>query len=147
MSVSVVEGTVTEAVKTRTKPFARYRVLTIARRDGGMEQIKGPVAASAIGEHLVPGAEGRFYLFRAIDHGGVHGIRLGDGTEIYAYPGNNIRLFILVIVIAIAWIAVSVLNDKLPLLAVGMIVLGAVGVVLTSKSKSETRRQFESDRS
>lgn len=147
MSVSVVDGTVIEAVKTRTKPFARYRMLTIARRDGGIERIKGPVAASAIGERLVPGAEGRFYLFKAIDHGGVHGIRLGDGTEIYAYPGNNIRLFVLAIVIAIAWIAISVMNDKLPLLAVGMIVLGAVGVVLTSKSKNETRRQFESDRS
>ena len=146
MSVSIVDGTVTEAVKTRTEPFARYSMLTISRASGGTKQIKGPVAASVIAERLVAGAEGRFYLFKAIDHQGIHGIRLTDGTELYAYPGNNLRLFVMATVIAIAWIAISVVRDKLPLFAVLLLVVGTVGTVLSRKSKVETRQQFDADR-
>lgn len=146
MSVSIVDGIVTEAVKTRTKPFTRYSVLTISRSGGGTKQIKGPMVANVIAERLGPGAEGRFYLFKAIDHQGIHGIRLTDGTEIYAYPGSNLRLFVLATVVAIAWIVVSVLNDKLPLLAVLLFVGNVIGIVLTSKNRDETRRQFDADR-
>ena len=146
MSVSIVDGTVTEAIKTRATPFARFSVLTISRTDGGTEQIKGPVASTAVGERLVPGAQGRFYLFKAFDHQGVHGIRLADGTEIYSYPGNNLRLFVMATVVAIAWIAISVVNDKLPLFAVLLLILGTVGTFLSRKSKVETKQQFDADR-
>lgn len=146
MSVSIVDGTVTEAVRTKTKPFAQFSTLTISRTDGGTERIKGPVAATEIGERLVPGAEGRFYLFKAFDHQGVHGIRLADGTDLHAYPGNNIRLFVMAMVIAAAWIAISVLNDKLPLFAVLLFVGSVIGFVLTRRTRNETRRQFDADR-
>jgi hypothetical protein len=148
MSVDFIDGTVVEApVKIRRKPFVRYDHIVFARPDGGTQRIDNPIAASAIAAAIVPGAQGRFYLYKTIDMKGIHGVRLADGTALHAYPGNNEWIFGILLAVNIAWIAMRLARDgSVPILALLMIALGVTGLVLTRSSRAETRRQFDSDR-
>jgi hypothetical protein len=147
MSVNFIDGTVIEApVKVRRKPFVRYDRIVFARPDGGTQRVDKLTAASAIAAVIVPGAQGRFYLYKTIDMKGIHGVRLADGTTLHAYPGNNEWIFGILLAVNVAWIAVRLaLDGSVPILALLMIALGITGLVLTRSSRAETRRQFDGD--
>ena len=42
-----------------------------------------------VADALKPGTRGRFYLYTAIDHRGIHGVRTADGREIYGFGKQN----------------------------------------------------------
>lgn len=147
MSVDFIDGTVVEApVKIRRKSFVRYDHIVFARPDGGTQRIDKLNAANAIAAAIVPGARGRFYQYKTIDLKGIHGVRLADGTALYAYPGNNEWIFGILLAVNVAWIAVRLaLDGSVPILALLVIALAITGLVLTRSSRAESRRQFDGD--
>ena len=38
-----------------------------------------------------PGTSGRFYLYTAIDHRGIHGVRDDEGRSAFAFPRSTKR--------------------------------------------------------
>lgn len=147
MSVHVIEGKVVEApVKFSRRGIVRFEHLTLARTDGQTERIAKPVTTAELAEAIVPGAEGRFYLYKVLDVRGIHGVRLADGTALYAYPGQNVRIFLLVVVMSLAWLALRFFDrGDLPILGLILFAFGAVGYFLTHSNRAETLRQFEGD--
>ena len=147
MSVSVLDGKVLEApVKFSRKGVVRYKYIEFERPGGGTERIAKPVTTDAVAELIAPGAEGRFYLYKVLDVKGIHGVRLAGGAERYAYPGNNAVIFLVVLAVSVAWLALRIFGfGDVPLLGVLMFGLGAVGYFLTRSNRAETKRQFDGD--
>jgi hypothetical protein len=147
MSVSVVEGRVVEApVKSRRKALVRFDHVDFEHRDGRTERFAKLVGLAEVADAVRPGAEGRFYLFKTIDVKGIHGVRLADGTERFAYPRNNLLAFGLSIPVALAWITVKLFDSGgVPLLGLFLLGLGGVGFSLTWTNRVEARRQFDAD--
>jgi hypothetical protein len=147
MSVSVIEGRVLEApIKVRRKAFVRFTHIAFEHPDGRTERIAKVVTSNEIADCIAPGAEGRFYMFKTLDVGGMAGVRLTDGTERYAFPGNNLMAFGITILVALAWVALRVFGyGDVPLLGVFLLGLGVVGFVMTRKSRTESRGQFDAD--
>jgi hypothetical protein len=147
MSVSVIEGRVLEApIKVRRKAFVRFAHIDFQHPDGRTERIAKVVTSNEIADCIAPGAEGRFYMFKVIDVGGMAGVRLTDGTGRFAYPGNNLKAFGIAGAVAFAWIAVRVFGyGDLPLLGVFLLGFGVVGFIMTRKNRAESRGQFDAD--
>src|SRR5687767_7625785 len=111
MSVSQVDGKVLAVlVKFNRRGVVRLDHIELERPDGRTERIAKPVVAGEVAELIAPGAEGRFYLYKVLDVKGVHGVRLADGTERYAYPGNNAVIFLILIAVSVAWLALRLFD-------------------------------------
>ncbi|MDT9600578.1 hypothetical protein [Sphingosinicella rhizophila] len=149
MSTSIVEGVVEEAKLKRARGgISIFDHIRFQLDDGGTRTINKAVVAKDVAEKLTPGSRGRFYLFTAFDLKGVHGVRSADGASVYGFPGNNEKVFILLGIVNILWIAFRVAVDgQVPFLAVGLIILAIVGYVLMSKGRREARKQFDDDES
>ena len=90
MGVSIVDGTLEEVVIRRHRKQASvYERLMFRLPDGSKKTWTKAVVAGDLVPLLTPGTSGRFYLYTAIDHRGVHGVRLDDGRELYAYSKLN----------------------------------------------------------
>ncbi len=147
MPTSMIDGTVEEAdVRTDRAGVKIFRCIRFRLNDGSEHTIEKAVTTKAVGDELVPGASGRFYLFKAFDIKGVHGVRMADGRAVHGFPGNNQRIFLLAGIVAVLWNAILIATrDSISLLAVAMIVLSVVGWYFTSKGKREAQAQFEGD--
>lgn len=146
MSTSMIEGSV-EAVDIRMSraKVIFYRTITFRRADGGREIIPKLAVHPDVAAHLTPGSSGRFFLFKTFDAKGLHGVRLPDGTAKYVYPGSNSGIFLMLLIVNALWCAFMIYaEDRLPFLAVPLMILGIVGLVLTRRSMAETKAQFES---
>ena len=148
MGTSVIDGTV-EAVQLKRKRagIAIFDTIQFRQNDGTSRTIKKSVSTQAVADQLAPGTAGRFYLFNTFDLKGVHGVRRTDGTAVYGFPGTgNRKLFLIIGVINLAWIALRLATEgDLPLLGVGLVILGVVGYVLMGKGASEAQAQFDND--
>lgn len=147
MSVSVIDGKVIEApITVRRKMIVRYGHIAFERRDGRTERIGKVVAAGGMAEVVAPGAEGRFYLYEVLGGKGIHGVRLADGTERYAYPGNNLWVFGILALVSLAWMTFLLLAEgDFPLAVLLALGIGALGFALVQSNRAAARRQFESD--
>jgi len=147
MPTSMIDGTVEEAdVRTDRAGVKIFRCIRFRLNDGSEHTIEKVVTTKAVGDEIVPGASGRFYLFKAFDIKGVHGMRTADGGAVHGFPGNNQRIFLLAGIVAVLWNAILIATrDSISLLAVAMIVLSVVGWYFTSKGKREAQAQFEGD--
>jgi hypothetical protein len=147
MSVSVLDGKVVEApVKFSRKGVVRYAYIEFERPGGGTERIGKLVTTDTVAELIAPGAEGRFYLYKVLDVKGIHGVRLADGTERYAYPGLNAGIFLGVVAMSVIWMALRIFDrGDVPLLGVLLFGFGVVGFFLTRSNRAETKRQFDGD--
>lgn len=147
MSVSVIEGKVIEApVKVRRKAFVRFSHIDFERADGRTQKVGKVVATGELAHLVTPGAEGRFYMYKTIDVTGVAGVRLADGTSHFAYPGNNLKVFGLIIPMSVALVALRLFTgDGLSLLGVALFILGVVGLIVTRNDRAAAQRQFDAD--
>ena len=106
MSTSIIDGTVEEAVAGRSRgSITVYKSIRFQLHDGSSRTITKAVVKNDIAEHLAPGSRARFYLFNAFDIRGIHGVRTPDGRSVYAFPTNNQRLFLILGLVNLAWIA------------------------------------------
>jgi hypothetical protein len=147
MSTSMIDGTVEEAVAGRSRGSVTvFKSIRFQLGDGSSRTVTKAVTRREVADELQPGAKGRFYLFKAFDISGVHGVRTPDGRAVYAFPSSNQKLFVLVGIINLAWIAFKVAVDgEVPMLGVGLVILAIVGWILMGKGQAEAKAQFEGD--
>ena len=147
MSTSMIDGTVEEAVPGRSRgSITVFKSIRFQLSDGSSRTVTKAVTRREVADELQPGAKGRFYLFKAFDISGVHGVRTPDGRAVHAFPGNNQKLFFLVGIINIVWIAFKVAVDgEVPMLGVGLVILAAFGWHFMGKGATEAKRQFDTD--
>lgn len=150
MGTSIIDGTVEEATLKRARSgVAVFSNLRFQSTDGASRTIKNAVTTQAVADELKPGIRGRFYLFTSFDIKGVHGVRRADGRAIYGFPGNNRKIFLILGLINLAWVAfrLFVIQDGVPLLGVALLILAIVGYVLMGKGAREAQAQFDADAS
>ena len=147
MSTSMIDGTVEEAVAGRgTAKFTVFKSIRFQRTDGSSETVTKAVVRKEVADELTPGATGRFYLFKAFDLRGVHGVRTPDGREVYAFPGSNQKIFLVVGIINLLWIVLMLATrGGVPLLGVALLILAVVGWYYMGKGATEAKAQFDGD--
>lgn len=147
MTTSIIDGTVEEAVAGRSRgAITVFKSIRFQLDNGTSRTVTKAVVTQAVADELTPGAKGRFYLFNAFDIRGIHGVRTPDGRSVYAFPGNNRKLFLLLGVINLLWIGFKVgVDGEVPLLGVALLVLAGVGWFFMGKGETEARQQFEGD--
>lgn len=147
MSVSTIDGTLTEIVKGRSSSkFTVFKSLTFRLDDGSTEELKRQVTCPEVAEHLVPGASGRFYAYKALDLKGIHGVRLDNGTSVYAYHMGNMKIFPIMGAVSLAWIILMIfIRDAVPMLGVLTLILAIVGFFVTRRAIEESKAQFDAD--
>jgi hypothetical protein len=149
MSTSTIDGTVAETEVGRSRGgITVFKSIRFELDDGSSRTVTKAVVKQDVANEVTPGARGRFYLFNAFDIRGIHGVRTPDGRAVYAFPGSNQKLFLILGIINLAWIAFKVSVDgELPLLGVALLVLAGVGWHFMGKGAKEASQQFEADSS
>ena len=90
MGTSIIDGTIEEVVLKRRRKLGRSSRRILFRLDDGTTKTWGRRWSGTMSPtHLKPGLKGRFYLYTAIDHRGIHGLRTADGREIYGFGKQN----------------------------------------------------------
>ncbi len=147
MATSTIDGTVEEVVPGRRRGgITVFKSIRFLLDDGSSRTVTKAVVKQSVADELVPGAKGRFYLFKAFDIGGVHGVRTPDGRSIYAFPANNQKLFLVLAILNLLWIAVMIAaRGAVPMLGVALLVLAAVGWYFMGKGQTEAQQQFDGD--
>ena len=148
MGVSIVDGTI-EAVEAgrKNKKHSVFKSIVFREADGANRTIKKAVVAGDVADQIAVGNSGRFYLFTSMDVKGIHAVRKQDGTAVYNFPAKgNAIIFMIMVPVNLAWIALRIVDKgDVPLLGVGLVILGSIGWYLIHKSERETRAQFDAD--
>jgi hypothetical protein len=147
MSTSIIDGTITGAeIKRSRGGITIFKTIAFQRDNGPSQTVRNAVVKQEVADALTPGATGRFYLYNAFDLKGVHGARLPDGRALYAFPTNNQKIFLILGIVNIAWIALMLATrGAVPLLGVAMLILAVVGYIFMSKGAREAKAQFDGD--
>lgn len=148
MTTSIIDGRVEAADLKRTKGgVSVFRSLTFQPDAGPTRTIKNAVVKDNVASELVPGTAGRFYIYNAFDLKGVHGVRTRDGRATYGFATNNKKIFLIVGIVNIAWIAlrVFVIDGQVPLLAILLMILSVAGFTFMSKGEKDAKAQFDGD--
>ena len=147
MGVSTIDGTLEEAVLKRVRRNIRvFERLTFRLRDGTTKSVAKAVVDAPVAERLVPGTSGRFYLYTAIDHRGVHGVRADDGQSVYGYPKNNEKIMLVMIPLLTAWVAAAlVFLGGIPILPSIILVLSVPFYFIYRNTRLQAQRQYEGD--
>ena len=147
MAVSTIDGTLEEAVVKRA--FARvlsYERLRFRLANGGEQVLTKIVAEKGLAEHLQPGTQGRFYLFKVVDHQGVCGLRDASGGAWFAFvKGPEIGMLSSAAVGATALLLSLLLRTWLTSWAVICLLIGVPMYVLYSGARREAERRFAAD--
>jgi hypothetical protein len=147
MSTSMIDGTVAEAEPGRRRGAVTvFKTIRFQLDDGSSRTVTKAVVKQDLADELVPGAKGRFYLFKAFDIGGIHGLRTPDGRAVYAFPANNQKLFLVLGIINLLWVVTMVaVRGAVPMLGVALLVLAGVGWYFMGQGQAEAKRQFDGD--
>jgi hypothetical protein len=147
MTTSIIDGSIETADLRRSKGGASiFRSISFQQDDGASRTIRNAVVKDNVAAELVPGARGRFYLYNAFDLKGVHGVRTTDGREVYGFAGNNQKIFLIVGIFNVVWIAFTIaVRGGVPLLGVATLILSVVGYIFMSKGQREAQAQFDGD--
>jgi hypothetical protein len=147
MSVSIVDGTIEEAVPGRSALSVRFFKRIVFRlADGGTKTVLKPVVHSRLAEHLQPGTSGRFYLYAAIDHRGVHGLRDDKGQALMHFPRNNEIATLIAALLMGLWVGGALVSvGGIPILPGLVVLLSVPAYFLYRNTRIEAERQFASD--
>jgi hypothetical protein len=147
MPTSIIDGSIEAADLKRSKGGASiFRSITFQQADGGSRTIRNAVVKDNVAAALVPGAQGRFYLYNAFDLKGVHGIRSAGGQDVYGFAGNNQKIFLILGIFNLVWIAFTIaVRGGIPLLGAALFLLSVVGYIFMSKGQREAQAQFDGD--
>ena len=147
MTTSIIDGTIEEAHLKRS--FRNIRVfdpVLIRRRDGQVENLGKTIVEGNLAHHIVPGAAGRFYRFAAIDHRGIHGVRLDNGEEAYGFARNNEIVSIICILVGGALFALYLLTGKVVTGWMWLTLpIGLIGLPLYWSARAAAWRQYAGD--
>jgi hypothetical protein len=147
MATSTVDGTVEEAVlKRRRSQGGFYERIKFRLDDGSTKTWTRAHVMNNVGDLLVPGTRGRFYLFTAIDHRGVSGVRTDDGREAFGVAKLNeqVGLWLVIINVLLTILYITVL-DGISILALILIVLGLPMYLLYRQNRLDAEKAFRAD--
>lgn len=147
MGVSVIDGTIEEVVLRRRRKLGSVYDRVVFRLDDGATKTWGKsVVWNQVADHLKPGLKGRFYLYTAIDHRGIHGIRTADGREVYGLGKVNeiIALVLFVVNALVVGLSMATTGDA-PLLSLILLVLAIPMYLLYRGTRVQAERQFQAD--
>lgn len=149
MSVAAIDGTLEAAnLKRKVRNISIYESIVIRRDGGGEEKLGKTMVSNQVADALQPGTRGRFYIYSAIDHKGMHGVRTADGKAAYDFPQNNEKIMLVVLALNAVWLIGGILLDgKARLFPLALVVLAVVVYPLYRKTRMEALRQFEADAS
>lgn len=146
MAVSFIDGTLEQAELKRAPLNLRiYKQLTFRLRDGRERTILKAIVDAKVAALLEPGVSGRFYLFTAPDHRGVHGIRDDQGRAAFAFPRNNERAMLIISIIGIVLLGATLAMDMMSGWALITIALGVPFYIIFRSNRIAAERQFEGD--
>ena len=147
MSTSIIDGTVEQAETGRSRGgITIFKSIRFALDDGSSRTVTKAVVKQEVADELVPGAKARFYLFKAFDISGIHGVRTPDGRSVYAFPGNNQKLFLVLGILNLFWVVFTiVVKGGVPMLGVALLILAAVGWYFMGQGQAEAKKQFDGD--
>lgn len=146
MAVSIIDGTLEEAsLKTARMNLRIYNHLKFRLPDGSEKTVAKSVVDAEVAALLLPGTSGRFYLFTAIDHRGIHGVRTADGKAAFKYPRNNETAMLVVVAIGALLILLGLAMGRISIWGVLCLLLGVPAYFLYRSTRGSAARQFESD--
>jgi hypothetical protein len=147
MATSTIDGIVEEAVlKRRRAQASLYERVVFRLDDGTTKTWAKAVVLNDVADLVVPGTRGRFYLFTAIDHRGISGVRTVDGRAASGVPKVNEKASIWVIAMMTVLNAVYVLAlDKISILALVLMILGVPMYFLYRQVRVDAERHFAAD--
>jgi hypothetical protein len=146
MATSIIDGTLEAAELKRVRGKTRvYRSLTFRLRDGSSKSIAKAIVHEDVGALLEPGNSGRFYLYTAIDHRGIHGVRDDKGRSVFAYSKVNETAMLVTAGIGIAMLLAFLAMDRISIWPILCIVLGVPLYFLYRHTRAEATRQYEGD--
>jgi hypothetical protein len=147
MAQSTIDGTVEEAVlRRRRSQGSFYDSIKFRLDDGSTKTWTKAHVMNSVGDLLTPGTRGRFYLFTAIDHRGVSGIRTDDGREAFGVAKLNeqVGMWLVIVNILLTILYVTVL-DGISVLALILIVLGVPMFFLYRQNRLDAEQAFRKD--
>ncbi len=147
MATSTIDGTVEEAViKRRRSQGSFYERIKFRLEDGSTRTWAKAHVMNNVGDLLVPGTRGRFYLFTAIDHRGVSGVRTEDGREAFGVAKLNeqVGMWLVIVNILLTIFYVTVM-DGVSVLALILIVLGVPMYFLYRQNRLDAEKAFRAD--
>lgn len=147
MATSTIDGIVEEAVlKRHGSTGSLYERIKFRLDDGSTRTWAKAHVATRVAELLAPGTRGRFYLFTAIDHRGISGVRTADGREGFGVSKLNetIGLWLAIVNVALTLVYVFVL-EGVQILALILIVLGIAMFILYRQNRREAEKAFRAD--
>jgi hypothetical protein len=149
MTVSTIDGTL-ESVNVKRKYAKLWRLsdLVFRKADGSQDVLDGQtIVTPEIGAALQPGVAGRFYIYKALDHKGIHAVRSPDGAVLMQFPKTNETLMMILFLVNVVWVTLMVVvREGLPLLGVALIVFSAVLYLLYRGTRVQAEAQVNADR-
>lgn len=148
MPVRTIDGTLEAVtVKRKTSKLWRLADVRIRKTDGTVETLpKTLIATPNVAAKLTEGASGRFYVFKAPDHSGIHGVRLADGSLVSGFPRVNETLMLVLLPINIlVLMLVFTVNAGIALLPALLIPFSAVMWYLYRQTRLEAEAQLAAD--
>lgn len=147
MAQSRIDGTVEEAViRRRRSQGSFYDSIKFRLDDGSTKTWTKAHVMNNVGDLLTPGTRGRFYLFTAIDHRGVSGVRTDDGREAFGVAKLNelVGMWLVIINILLTILYITVLKG-ISVLALILIVLGVPMFFLYRQNRLDAEKAFRDD--
>lgn len=147
MDAEVIEGTVESAsIKRAYSKVAIYDSIVFRLADGSERRMEKVAVNPGVAEALQPGAQGRFYAYKAIDHKGLIAVRMADGRSSFAMSSGNERIMLVVAIIGLL-VSIVVLFSRggVSPLGVIMAVLGGFAYVSYRKLRIGSKARFDAD--
>lgn len=147
MATSIIDGTLEAADLKRVRGKTRvYNSLTFRLRDGSPKSIAKAIVHEDVAALLAPGTSGRFYLYTAIDHRGIHGVRDDTGRSVFAYSKVNETAMLWTAGVGVAGTLILLALGRISLWPILCIVLGIPLYFLYRQTRAEATRQYEGDK-
>lgn len=96
MAIEIIDGRIVSLVVKRSHAkVTLYKAMIFDVNDGKQRTLENVAIAPAVNKAIYCGAQGRFYTYKAIDHGGLMAVRRDDGIAAFEMPGGNERILLI----------------------------------------------------
>jgi hypothetical protein len=144
MAVSVIDGTLEGALLKRIRGKTRvYQSLQFRLRDGSSRSIAKAIVHEDVAALLEPGTSGCFYLYTAIDHRGISGVRDDRGRQAFAVSMVNEYAMLATVAIGTLLTIFYLTDNKVSFWGLLCIVLGIPGYFLYRQVRIDTTRHYQ----
>jgi hypothetical protein len=147
MAVSKIDGTIEEVViRRRRSQVSFYDRVKFRLDDGSTKTWTRAHIANSVGDLMVPGTRGRFYLFTAIDHRGICGVRTEAGKEAFGIAKVNeyVSIGIMVTMTLLTILNVAIFNE-VRIIPLVLAILGIPMFLVYRQNRVECEKAYDAD--